>query len=70
MYPNLRAEMARQNIKGNDIASLLNVTKNTASWKLRGKTDFTRSEIFKIKDGLFPNLSLEYLFTSEEKQCN
>lgn len=70
MFPNLKAEMARKNIKPIDISKLLKVTYDTAINKLSGKTEFTRAEIFKIRKELFPDLTLEYLFeSSEEKEA-
>ena len=67
MYPNLRAEMARYNIKAASLAELLEISYDSVINKLNGKTDFTRSEIFKIRDNCFPNLKLEYLFDTENK---
>lgn len=66
MFPNLRAEMARKNIKPANISAALNITYDSAINKLNGKTDFTRAEIFKIRDAFFPNLTLDYLFGIEE----
>ena len=67
MFPNLRAEMARNNIKAARLAELLEISYDSIINKLNGKTDFTRSEIFKIRDNYFPNLKLEYLFDTENK---
>ena len=67
MFPNLRAEMARNNIKAARLAELLEISYDTVINKLNGKTDFTRSEIFKIRDKCFPNLEIEYLFDAENK---
>ena len=66
MFPNLRAEMARKNIKPINISSALNITYDSAINKLNLKSDFTRAEIFKIRDTFFPNLTLDYLFEIEE----
>lgn len=67
MFPNLRAEMARKNIDGVEIADFLGCTPKTFSSKITGKTEFTRSEIFRIQKQFFSNLTVEYLF-SENKQ--
>ena len=67
MFPNLRAEMARKNIKPTDISSALNITYDSTLNKLNGKTDFTRTEIFKIRDAFFPDLTLDYLFKTEDR---
>jgi hypothetical protein len=68
MFPNLRAEMARKNIKAINLAKILNISYDSVINKLNGKTDFTRTEIFKIKDSCFPNLGLEYLFRTKEQR--
>ncbi len=69
MFPNLRAEMARKNIKPKKLANILGISYDSIINKLNGKTDFTRSEIFKIRDTFFPGLKLEYLFETEEKSA-
>ncbi|HEY2419885.1 MAG TPA: XRE family transcriptional regulator [Neobacillus sp.] len=67
MFPNLKAEMARKNIDGVDISVLIECTPKTFSSKLTGKTEFTRSEIFKIQKEIFPNFTVEYLFSEDEQ---
>lgn len=66
MFPNLKAEMARKNLDGITIADLIGCNPKTFSSKLNGKTEFTRSEIFKIQKELFSNLTVEYLFSECE----
>ena len=71
MFPNLRAELARKNITGRTLAKALNITNDSVSNKMNGKTEFTRAEIFKIRDEFFSDLNLDYLFeTKEEDQIN
>jgi len=65
MFPNLKAEMARFNVSIDEIAEIANVSLRTARYKLDGESEFTRAEIFKIKNNLFPKLSVEYLFATE-----
>jgi hypothetical protein len=67
MFPNLKAEMARKNINGIYISVLLGCDPKTFSSKMTGKTEFTRSEIFKIQKDLFPNFTVEYLFNEGEQ---
>lgn len=66
MFPNLRAEMARINIKPLNISESINISYDSVINKLNGKTDFTRFEIFEIRDLYFPSLSLDYLFKTEK----
>lgn len=67
MFPNLKAEMARNNIKATNITEALGISYDSVINKMNGKTDFTRVEIFKIKKQFFPDLELEYLFETKEE---
>lgn len=70
MFKNLRAEMGREMINGCDLAKVVGITPKSFSQKMVGKTEFTRSEMMKIKKYFivqFKNeLTLEYLFDLEE----
>jgi len=65
VYPNLEAEMARKGLKRKDLADVLNVRTATIYDKLNGKYPFTLNEAMKIRDNLFPDLTVDYLFSSE-----
>lgn len=65
MFPNLRAEMARFDIKKKDVAQLLDVTPKTISVKMSNKGEFTRAEMCKIKNQFFSEFSLDYLFSDK-----
>lgn len=69
MYKNLEAEMARVSIKRKDIADLLNIRYASVVDKMSGKFPFKLDEALTIKNRYFPNLSIEYLFDSEEAAC-
>ena len=62
MFPNLRAEMARKGLDGVDISARLGCSQKTFSNKMNGKSEFTRAEIFTIRNEFFPDLTIEYLF--------
>lgn len=62
MYKNLEAEMARLGITRGNLAEILNVRYATIIEKMNGKSRFYYDEAMKIKNTLFPELSLEYLF--------
>lgn len=66
MLRNLKAEMARQNITGQDIALFLKVREATVYDKINGRYDFKFTEALAIKRHFFPNCSLEYLFDRTE----
>lgn len=59
-YPNLNVAMFKAGINQKALAELLNMSPTTLSFKINGKTDFTITEIEKIKD-IF-NLPYEDIF--------
>lgn len=67
MYPNLNAEMKRKNKKHPDIAEVLQINISTTSDKMTGKSDFKLKECKKIRNELFPNLTIDYLFAIGEE---
>ena len=62
VFENLRAEMARKEIRIRHIAWTLDVNRDTAARKLSGKVPITLSEAFRIQRIYFPDLTLQYLF--------
>lgn len=70
MYPNLSAELARKGLKQKDIVAVLNTRPATVSNKLNGKSPLLIDEAFKIKNQLFPDLSLDYLFKEMNSTSN
>lgn len=65
MYPNLRAEMARNNITQIEIANFL---KKSASWvenRIQGKAFFDVRFCIMIRNEFFPKLDFSYLFATE-----
>ncbi len=70
MYRNLEAEMARNKVTRRNLADTLGVRYATVIEKLNGKYPFKLDEAFAIKQNFFPNLSMEYLFESDEVNSN
>lgn len=68
MFPTLRAEMARYNIKTKDIAELLKLNRKTVSAKLSGKAEFTIREMWAIRDKFFPSILIDNLFVVDGNQ--
>jgi plasmid maintenance system antidote protein VapI len=66
-YGNLLAEMARANITQSEIAILLNRTISTVSTKINGKYPFTLDEAVKIKEHLFNDKDISYLFEKQKQ---
>lgn len=67
MFENLRAEMARKCLTMADLSTDkdLDLSYETIRNKFNGKTEWLRSEMFKIQNKYFPDKSIEYLF-----KCN
>ena len=63
---NLKAEMARTGVSKEDIMNLLGCSLRTVDNKLDEITDFTIPEAFKIRDTIFRNMRMEYLFCSQK----
>ena len=62
MFPNLRGEMAKFGVTGNELAAVLKIRPATFSEKMNGKSDFTLTEATLIKSYLGTALTLEELF--------
>lgn len=62
---NLITEMARYGFRNKDIQKVIKCSEKTARNKINGITQFTYREAKEIKDKLFPNLNLEYLFADD-----
>lgn len=67
MYGNLKAEMARRDIRKTHIATVIGSTEKTVKNKLSGITEFSFFEAIKIRDALFEGWNLEDLFSDEKK---
>ena len=66
MFQNLEAEMARRKITRLSLANKIHKTATTLSLKLNGKAPITLSECVEIKNAIDENLSIDYLFQTEE----
>lgn len=67
MYGNLYIEMKIKKITQDELRKCIGITRQAVVNKLKGKTDFTSSEMFEIRKKFFPNCSLEYLFEKRNK---
>ena len=68
MIPNLEAEMARSKITQLQMAEMLQVTPTTLSFKLNGKSSLSLKECVLIKQLMFPDKTLDYLFATDEQK--
>ena len=68
MFPNLEAEMARSKITQLQMAEMLGETPTTLSFKLNGKSSLSLKECVLIKQLMFPDKTLDYLFATDERK--
>lgn len=59
MFPNIRAEMARNGFTNENVAKILGICTNSVNFKLNGKHQFTLTEISTLADAF--DCSLDYL---------
>lgn len=64
-YPNLSAELSRYGITQEDMANRIGRKPETVSRWLNGKCKMPVGECFRIKEALFPTMSVDYLFADE-----
>ena len=62
MYPNLNAELARRDVRLEQLAKVLGVSVTTVSQKKNGLYDFTLKEAKAIKHFLKVDIPIEILF--------
>lgn len=65
MYPNLRAEMARNRITQGDLSEALNWAPSTTSLKVNGRSPISLDEAKQIKSIVGTDLPIEILFKEE-----
>lgn len=65
MYPNLNAELIRNNKSRSDLADILKISSSTLSDKMTGKSDWKLKECKQIVKELLPGNSLDYLFATD-----
>lgn len=58
----IKSAMAEKNISVEAIAQLLSIHRNTAANKINGESSFTIEEAFSLKENLFPEYDMNYLF--------
>lgn len=66
MYRCLKGEMVKSGLSIAVLAEKVGVSEKTMRNKLHGRTEFTWSEINKIKGFVAPNMLLEELFKSDD----
>lgn len=67
-YPNLAAEMTRANIDVKDVAEVLNIHVSGVYAMMNGTRNFPIIKAKLLRDKLFPEMSLDYLFAPDAAQ--
>lgn len=62
MYNNLKLEMKKKKVNNRDLMAALNVSYQSVSNKICGRTSFKIEEAITVRDLFFPFMALEYLF--------
>jgi hypothetical protein len=68
MFNNLLAEIARAHMTIKDLAKTTGINYCTLQNKARGRTEFTRKEMFLIKSKCFPTMQVDDLFATDDSQ--
>lgn len=66
-YPNLEAELARNGLTREDIATALGLHPSGVYLMLSGKRNISVSRATEIRDKLFPGKAIDYLFDPNVK---
>lgn len=65
MYPNLKAEMARNKVEIKDLMCVTGKSRAAISNNINGRGKFSIGDAISIKNKLFPALTIDYLFALE-----
>ena len=68
MYPELIKLMSVEHMKHKHLGSLLGISQQSASKKIKGESDFKRGEMQKIKEHFskkYPNITMDQIFTKD-----
>lgn len=69
MFMNLKIEMLKAGVTGKNISEKLGTSSKTIYNKLNGFSEFTRKEMYTIRDEFFPDKTIEHLFSTSEEDC-
>lgn len=67
-YLNLKSEMGKADITIESVADALDIHRNSAANKIKGKSSFSIEESMIIQKKFFPALELNYLFAKSDDQ--
>lgn len=68
---NLKKLLSEKSLSNKELAAFLDISQRAVSLKINEKTDFTLTEMRKIKKELFPEYDFQFIFeTDNEKITN
>ncbi len=67
MFPNLKAEMARQNITAKGMSEGLGLGREAVSNRLKGRNKISTQLAMQIRDTYFPTMTIDYLFSTKKE---
>lgn len=67
MLMNLKLEICKRNISSAKIARFIGIGVQAMSKKVTEKSQFTRTEMYKIHEEFFPDTDFHYLFCSDKE---
>ena len=70
MFRELLGEMIKKGISKADLAKVLKISERTLKNKLNGITDFSWSEVKKIKSVVAPEMECSKLFATEQDRAS
>ena len=65
---NVKKELAAKSVSIKALAALLEVSEKTAWSKTNGEYEFSVSEALKVKQNLFPEFEISYLFSDRDEK--
>ena len=68
MLANLKAEMARYNIRSRDIAVVIGKTERAVKNRINGQVEISIEDVRQIRDRFFPHCTLDYLLAEPPAQ--
>ena len=68
MFFNLNSEMGRAKLNIKKLAEISGINYESLKLKLRGVTEFKLCEMMAIKQNVFPDKTLDYLFAIDEQK--
>ena len=66
---NLKRLLSEKNLTNKELAEFLEISQRAVSLKINEKTDFTLTEMRKIKKYLFPEYDFQFIFETDNESA-